>query len=447
MQKKDRNDLLRKVSDLYKHLNADHRITHFYFSDSDKMNILRVHLPDRYGDKIDRITTLMAEKSGKPSSGIELGPIGTFTLRTVHPWYDSGRLIGYVELGEEIEHITKKLSGVLNVDIFILIDKSHLDRAEWESGMKMLGRPSNWEQFNSFALVYQTLPSIPKDLAAIIADGKTISTRTGTELDSRGMTYRVGSSPLKDAEGRQVGQMVVMQNITEATKNLSKTVFLVTGISLVIGGVLFFLFYMYVGRVERQIETASRALRESEEKYRNILNSIEDSYLEVDLSGHITYANPAAIRLLGYSAEELQQASFKLMAEPSQVSRVYETFTQIYNTGQPGRNLSFDVITKAGEKLNLEMSASLMIDATGKRVGFFGIGHDMTERKRAELALKEAKDRADEANKAKSEFLASMSHEIRTPMNAIIGMAELLAETDLTEEQRQYVQIFPLRWR
>lgn len=442
LKKKDRNALLQEVSELYAQLHAQHRITHFYFSDAEKTNILRVHLPDRYGDKIDRITTQMAERSGKPSHGIELGPMGTFTLRTVHPWYESGRLLGYVELGEEIEHITQKLSGILGVDLFIFIEKRYLERASWESSMQTLGRSFNWDQFPSFAMAYHTSPSVPSELVTMMTGEKRMSSTVGNVMESNGLTYRVASLPLKDAGNRQIGQMVITQDITDLTKSLYKTIFLTSGISLAIGGILFFLFYVYVGRVEKQMEQANRALRESEEKYRNILNNIEDSYLEVNLSGHFTYANPAAVRLLGYSAEELRNAPFQMAAEPSQLSTIYNTFSNIYKTGQPGRNLLFDVITKSGQRLNIEMSVSLMTNATGEPVGFFGIGHDMTERRRMEEALKEAKEKADEANKAKSEFLASMSHEIRTPMNAIIGMAELLAETEMTEDQRQYVQIF-----
>ena len=146
---------------------------------------------------------------------------------------------------------------------------------------------------------------------------------------------------------------------------------------------------------------------------------------------------------LEYSAEELRNAPFTIVIDPVQVPAIYQAFNNVFKTGQPGRNLPFDVFTKNGQTRNVEISVSLLMDATGRPAGFFGIGHDMTARRRAEDDLKQAKEKADEANRAKeATFSASMSHEIRTPMNAIIGMAELLSETDLSEEQREYVQIF-----
>ena len=82
----------------------------------------------------------------------------------------------------------------------------------------------------------------------------------------------------------------------------------------------------------------------------------------------------------------------------------------------------------------------LDFDAQGRVIGTFGISRDITEKKRAEDALRAAKEAAEAASRAKSEFLANMSHEIRTPMNAIIGMAELLLDTRVDAAQREYAQ-------
>ena len=76
------SQLLKQVEPLFRHFRKEHRITHFYFHSPDRVCILRMHKPDRYGDKINRFTALEAEKTGKTSWGIELGPLGTFTLET-----------------------------------------------------------------------------------------------------------------------------------------------------------------------------------------------------------------------------------------------------------------------------------------------------------------------------------------------------------------------------
>jgi len=147
LEAKDRETLLELSRPLFEKLSLDHRISHLYFMGIDRVNILRVHKPEKYGDTIDRFTILEAEKTGSLSYGIELGPLGTFTLRVVQPWYKGRHLIGYVELGEEIEDIMHFIQKIMHVKTFIFLEKRHLDRASWESGMRMLGRKSNWEQF------------------------------------------------------------------------------------------------------------------------------------------------------------------------------------------------------------------------------------------------------------------------------------------------------------
>lgn len=140
LQRRDLAALLAVGEPLYRPLRERHGITHFYFSGPDRINLLRVHEPDRYGDRIDRHTTLQAERSGQNAWGIELGSLGLFTLRVVRPVHVQGRLIGYLELGEEIGHVVQRIARTANLDIQVFIYKRFLDRVKWEAGNKVIGR-------------------------------------------------------------------------------------------------------------------------------------------------------------------------------------------------------------------------------------------------------------------------------------------------------------------
>ena len=96
---------------------------------------------------------------------------------------------------------------------------------------------------------------------------------------------------------------------------------------------------------------------------------------------------------------------------------------------------------KDGSDVIVEMNVRVVRDPKGAVRYFEGFVNDVTERKRVELALQQAKEAAEAANQAKSQFLANMSHDIRTPMNGIIGMTGLVLDSHLTEEQREYLTV------
>ncbi|MGD0553045.1 MAG: cache domain-containing protein [Sedimentisphaerales bacterium] len=130
---KNRNTLLTLTIPIFEKLRQDYRITHLYFIDTNNTCFLRVHNPPRFGDRINRFTLKSAADTVKPYWGIELGPYGTFTLRVVQPWFVNNTLTGFIEFGEEIEHIAPQLKNVVNVDLAFLIDKSLLNRDDVES--------------------------------------------------------------------------------------------------------------------------------------------------------------------------------------------------------------------------------------------------------------------------------------------------------------------------
>jgi len=129
------------------------------------------------------------------------------------------------------------------------------------------------------------------------------------------------------------------------------------------------------------------ALRSSEEKYRTILESIQDGYFEVDLAGNCTFANDARCRSLGYTREELIGMNNQQYTDKKFVKKVYQAFNRVYRTGEPVKRLEEEVIRKDGTKAFSELSVSLIRNPEGRPIGFRGISRDVTERKRMEEAL------------------------------------------------------------
>jgi two-component system sensor histidine kinase/response regulator len=186
-------------------------------------------------------------------------------------------------------------------------------------------------------------------------------------------------------------------------------------------------------------QQAEEALHKSEERFRKLFEQSNDAIF-IHQAGRIIDVNQRACEMLGYGKEQ-----FLTM----EISDLYpqEGFTESSKKINNAQGLNsiesilFETLFKKadGTVVPVEISSAI-IDREHKIIQ--GIARDITERKRTEEELRKAKEEAETANRTKTEFLASMSHEIRTPMNAIIGMADLLLETQLTPEQQQYVQVF-----
>jgi two-component system sensor histidine kinase/response regulator len=133
---------------------------------------------------------------------------------------------------------------------------------------------------------------------------------------------------------------------------------------------------------------AEAALRESEEKYRTVLGSIEDGYYEVDLSGKCTLYNDALCGIIGYPAADVPGLHYRRYTDPETAQKLYQIFNRVYRTGESAKEIEYQVIRKDGTRRFVEASVSLIRNAAGQPVGFRGILRDITKRKRAEVALR-----------------------------------------------------------
>ncbi len=143
-----------------------------------------------------------------------------------------------------------------------------------------------------------------------------------------------------------------------------------------------------IGRDITERKRLEEILRQSEQRYRTILEEMDDAYFEVDLSGNYTYVNDAISRLLGYPKEELIGTTFRKQVNEEDTALLYDAFGKIFATGKPVRDIAYKAIRKDGEIRYSEIAGFPIQNQKGEVVGFRGIGRDVTERKRSEEQIR-----------------------------------------------------------
>ena len=193
----------------------------------------------------------------------------------------------------------------------------------------------------------------------------------------------------------------------------------------------------------RVFDTATSALQASEANANRlalVANRTHNAVIISDAGGRIEWVNEAFTQLTGYALEEVAgRTPGSFLRGPHTDAAESARIGQLVRAGASFKSEIVNY-SKTGRRYWLAIDAQALRDADGRLTRFIAIESDITERKEAEQALRDAKAAAESASRAKSEFVANMSHEIRTPMNGVMGMTELLLDTPLNETQARYAK-------
>ncbi|MFZ9736759.1 MAG: ATP-binding protein [Prochlorotrichaceae cyanobacterium] len=193
--------------------------------------------------------------------------------------------------------------------------------------------------------------------------------------------------------------------------------------------------------LEKRVQDRTAELQESEERFRQFAEHIDSVFWMTDTHKQVMlYVSPAYEKIWGKPIQVLYDTPLDFVNSivEEDRDRILNAFKQqmlgLYDE-------EYQIEHPSGELRWIHDRAFPIVDDRGEVYRIVGIAEDITERKHAEQATLEAKRLADQANKAKSEFLATMSHELRTPMNAVIGMSDVLLGTSLDPQQEQFLNI------
>ncbi len=458
----NRKELIEHSKEVFEKIKADYNITHFYFIGEDQICFLRAHNPKRFGDTIKRFTLKQAVATGQPAYGIELGVLGTFTLRMVQPWRIDGKIVGYIELGKEIEYLTSQLSNLLDVGLVFTIFKSHLNRQSWDEGLRMMGTEANWNEFDSFVVTSRSSSSFSERLNQVASDNLSKQSLYLFEDERDESQWQAGSTALIDAGNQQVGNVFIFRNVSPEVNLLNQLKVGMLLILVSIGGIMFFFYWRYVKSLEADLISLYESLdaeiiqrkkmalqyHELSLQYQLILNSAGEGIYGLDLEGNTTFINIAGAKMLGYTIEELTGKHLHSMVHYKTIDGAEYSWDQcpvnkIMRSGGIFSAASEYFWTKDQKPIPIEYLVH-PIKENNTIKGAVVLFKDISSRLEKEKQLKQAEQQVQQVEKLAGigRLADGVAHEVLNPLNIIsMHVQMLLKKTDQEMEKKPLLKI------
>lgn len=444
---RDREGLNELSHAYFQRFSESYGISHLYFIEKDQVCFLRVHQPDSYGDKIDRIVLGRAAKSGLSQSGMELGTYGALMLRLVQPWMVGDSLVGYLELGEEVDGIVKEIAEQTEVGIIITIDKRFLDRDLWESGLAMRGQPWAWDSVPYGVVVSQTTDFVPSEFSNWTRPINAEETEGSFTMSHDGRTYGCVSLYISDAGDRLVGTLYILCDITAIAQSFQFKFLLILIIGLVLTGLTIAFMDNLLAKKQMELEKSDR-IRVQYDQLRQTHNKSEEmnrrlaraqrlariGYWDMSLGGHgqwaSLWASDEAFDILGMDRKEPRVSLLQLVRaiHPEDKVRVFKTIKLIVDGGRKNE-LDFRLASRQGRAERIIYAqATLIRSSKGVPVKLEGFIQEITDNVKTKAQERQLDEKLERADRMSSLGLMAggVAHDLNNMLGPMVGYPELL---------------------
>jgi PAS domain S-box-containing protein len=436
MQEGDQATLLAETQATMAKIQHSFGISHWYFITPDQHILLRVHTPSKFGDPVERKTLKAAVATGKATTGLELGPLAAYTLRHVVPWQHDGKLIGYIELGMEVDWFARQIKQLTQLETLTAVHKQYTTQENFAFGKQALGLSGNWDDYTSFVLLSQTLTQIPGELAPFWEKFLNGGKSEVFELNHGSNIWSGLIVPLVDYENRSAASMAILLDVTQnrsaSKQQLITALLAASGLAIL----LFLALSRRLSTMENRLLAAHDSLAANEQRFHDIFSTSSDWWFwEMDAQLHFSFFSDNANNLLGIDTRQLigKARSELLVAVDVRDRAEMERHIADLESHHPFHNFEYRMCQANGGFIWVSLSGVPVFAKNGHFMGYRGAGSNVTERKEQEAAEIDAREGA-ETKFAVARLLQESDQPLKERFDAALAIVFTMRDLDVEKK-------------
>ncbi|KXB30895.1 hypothetical protein AT959_09275 [Dechloromonas denitrificans] len=398
MSQQDGDALLAETRHTLASLRQQFGISHWYFIRPDGRTLLRVHEPAVKDDRIERRSFRQAAASGQPASGLELGATATYTLRHVLPWRVDGRLLGYIELGMEVEWFAGMIQKFLQLETFTAVHKARTSAQAFATGKQALGFSGNWADYPNFALLNQSLEQMPAELADALASHVAGQDPGIVELRDGRHTWLASIVSLKDDSDQAVVALAILRDVSAVRVTSRQHLLLASLCGLALAVLLFVALSRRLQRIESDLGEANQSLAANQQRFLDIFSTSSDWWFwEMDSALRFSFFSDNAGAMLGVDTNKIigkTRRQILAAVDPRDMAEMNAHIADL-EAHRPFHRFEYRLLKPDGGFSWISLSGVPVFDQAGQFCGYRGAASDVTARRLHEDAEHEAREGAE----------------------------------------------------